>query len=247
MSQFSATSAAPSRADGPRPDWLRIDTVLLDMDGTLLDLSFDNHFWRELVPRRFAELNGLSLEAARQDLVPRFAARQGTLEWYCTDFWSREVGFDVATLKHEAREHIRYLPGATQFLAAIRASGRRLLLVTNAHHDALRIKAAHTGLGDCFDLLISSHSYGFPKEHPQFWHELDARGVHESRSSLFLDDSLPVLRAARAHGIAQVFAVTRPDTTQPPHIVEEFPAVHSVCDLLDDGAIPEKGLDQPAR
>ena len=31
-------------------DWSRIDHVLLDLDGTLLDLDFDNHFWQTLVP-----------------------------------------------------------------------------------------------------------------------------------------------------------------------------------------------------
>ena len=39
--------------------WPEIHTVLLDMDGTLLDLRFDNHFWRELVPERYAERHGL--------------------------------------------------------------------------------------------------------------------------------------------------------------------------------------------
>ncbi|HBT55971.1 MAG TPA: haloacid dehalogenase, partial [Pseudomonas sp.] len=31
-------------------NWNAIDTVLLDMDGTLLDLHFDNHFWLEHMP-----------------------------------------------------------------------------------------------------------------------------------------------------------------------------------------------------
>ncbi|MDH3916294.1 MAG: haloacid dehalogenase, partial [Chromatiales bacterium] len=34
-------------------DWSTVDTVLLDMDGTLLDLRFDNYFWQELVPSRY--------------------------------------------------------------------------------------------------------------------------------------------------------------------------------------------------
>ncbi|MEY4932497.1 MAG: hypothetical protein RLZZ403_817 [Pseudomonadota bacterium] len=216
----------------PRPDWPRVDSVLLDMDGTLLDLDFDNHFWRERIPQRYAEVHGMTYEAARQELVPRFAARQGTLEWYCTDFWSGDLGFDVATLKHEMRANIRYLPGAPAFLEAVRAAGKHLMLVTNAHHDSLSIKAAQTGLADHFDLLISSHSVGFPKEDPRFWQALDLRGVYEPGRSLFVDDSLPVLRAARLHGLAQVFAVARPDSTQPPHVIEEFPAVHSVSDLL---------------
>ncbi|MFV8760570.1 GMP/IMP nucleotidase, partial [Yersinia enterocolitica] len=29
----------------PELNWQEIDTVLLDMDGTLLDLEFDSHFW----------------------------------------------------------------------------------------------------------------------------------------------------------------------------------------------------------
>lgn len=204
------------------------------MDGTLLDLRFDNYFWRELVPERFAELRGISPAVAREELAPRFAARQGTLEWYCTDFWTREIGFDVAGLKHEAREHIRFLPGAVSFLESVRGSGRRLVLITNAHHDSLRIKAAQTGLAAYFDLLISSHSYGFPKENAQFWRELDAGLVYGADQALFVDDSLPVLQAARAHGIAQVFAVARPDSTEPSRAIKEFPAVHSVSDLLPD-------------
>ena len=32
------------------PEWQHIDTVLFDLDGTLLDLAFDNHLWREIVP-----------------------------------------------------------------------------------------------------------------------------------------------------------------------------------------------------
>ena len=30
-------------------DWTQLDTILLDMDGTLLDLEFDNHFWGTVV------------------------------------------------------------------------------------------------------------------------------------------------------------------------------------------------------
>ncbi len=225
-------SASGSSPPGPKPDWARVETVLLDMDGTLLDLSFDNFFWRERIPARFAELHGLSHEAAREHLAPRFAARQGTLEWYCTDFWTREMGFDVAALKHEVRAHIRYLPGVPDFLAAVRAMGKRLLLATNAHPHSLAIKAAETGLDAYFDEMISSHDCGYPKEHPRFWEVLDDLGVYEPETALFVDDSLPVLRAARTHGLAQLFAITRPDTTSPPHQVDEFPAVFSVSDLL---------------
>ena len=104
-------------------DWGAIDTVLVDMDGTLLDLSFDNLFWREIVPRRYAQLRGMSVSAAQETLAPRFDAKVGTLQWYCLDHWTRDLGMDLKALKREHREHIRFLPGATQFLASVRARG----------------------------------------------------------------------------------------------------------------------------
>ena len=43
-------------------DWSCIDTVLLDMDGTLLDLHFDNFFWSEHLPRTYALRHQISKE-----------------------------------------------------------------------------------------------------------------------------------------------------------------------------------------
>ena len=147
----------PESATAPPPDWKRIDTVCLDMDGTVLDLRFDNLFWLEALPRAWGESRGLTQQAAWAELEPRFDARRGTLEWYCIDHWSEELGFDVAGLKRRMSGHIRYLPGALRFLDAVRATGRRLLLTTNAHPISLDIKNRQTALADHFDELVSSH------------------------------------------------------------------------------------------
>src|SRR2546429_181686 len=50
-------------------DWDGIDTILLDLDGTLLDRAFDDHFYFEVLPGRYAEANGLSVDIARDRLV----------------------------------------------------------------------------------------------------------------------------------------------------------------------------------
>ena len=215
-----------------RPDWDRIHTVLLDMDGTLLDLRFDNYFWTELIPLRWGEVRGMALHEARAELQPRFTARQGTLQWYCTDHWTQELGLNVAALKHEAREHIRYLPGAEEFLQVVRQLARQVILVTNAHLDAFAVKAQYTGLGQYFDRVVSSHSLGFPKEEAAFWPRLETHLGLEREQALFVDDNLPVLRAAHAFGIAQVFAVAQPDSTLPVRHIAEFPAVNAVRELL---------------
>jgi len=153
-------------AEGPASEpalnasaWSRIDSVLLDLDGTLLDLAFDNHFWRTRVPEAWARARSISPQQAQAELQPRFRAREGTLEWYCVDYWSRELELDIAALKHTHAQHIRWLPGAREFLGRVRALGKRLVLVTNAHPTSLAIKDARITLS--------------PSDAPEYSYDLD--------------------------------------------------------------------------
>ncbi len=213
-------------------DWERIGTVLLDMDGTLLDLHFDTHFWLEHVPRRYGERLGLSAEAALDELMPRYQRVMGTMEWYCVDYWSRELELDIARLKEEVEHLIAVHPHVTDFLAAVRGSGRRAVLVTNAHHKSLALKMRHTRLDRCLDAVVCAHDIGVPKEHPDFWGRLQGVESFDPARTLFVDDSLPVLRSAREYGIAHLLAVYRPDSGQPAKDVAEFEAIHSFRDIL---------------
>jgi HAD superfamily hydrolase (TIGR01509 family) len=215
--------------------WESIDTVLLDLDGTLLDLAFDSHFWRMRVPEAWAQARGLTLPEAQAQLAPRFRAREGTLEWYCIDYWTRELELDIAALKRSHAHGIRWLPLAQEFLLGVRALGRRLVLLTNAHPTTLAIKDQRTQVISYFDAGFSSHVFGAPKEDARFWRELAKVDALDPARSLFVDDSLPVLRAARAAGIGHLYAVRRPDSLAPPRQHAEFPAVDSVAELLPVG------------
>jgi HAD superfamily hydrolase (TIGR01509 family) len=205
-------------------NWDAVEWVILDMDGTILDLAYDNYFWRELVPQRYAALHGLTTEQARAQLMPRFLEVQHTLPWYCTDYWSQVTGINMAQLKREIRHLIGPLEGAVDFLHAVRASGRQLWLATNAHRDSWSLKLEQTGLTPLFDRIVSSHEFGAPKEDARFWQRFMARHPFTRERALFVDDSLPVLRAARDFGIGQVVAISHPDTSQPPRAMDEFPA-----------------------
>ena len=67
---------------------------MLDMDGTILDLAYDNYMWLTHVPTRWAEQNDMSLDEARHYLLNKFGEAQGDLRWYCLDHWSDHLGLD---------------------------------------------------------------------------------------------------------------------------------------------------------
>lgn len=214
--------------ENPVPRWEEVDTVLLDLDGTLLDLAFDNRFWRELVPRQLAARRGTDFASAWRMLAPMFEATRGTLDWYCLEYWSRELGLDLEALTRAVRHEIAWLPHARDFLDRLRSSGRRLVLVTNAHPHTLRVKDAHLNLRRQFDAVFSSHEFGAAKEQQGFWSRLAAADPFECGRALLVDDSLPVLRAARDHGVGQLWAVRRPDSREPCRPASGFASVESV-------------------
>ncbi|WP_458129011.1 GMP/IMP nucleotidase [Pseudomonas sp. Z2-11] len=212
--------------------WHDIDTVLLDMDGTLLDLHYDNHFWLEHLPQRYAELHGVSRAMAEMELQPLFERNAGQLQWYCLDFWSAELQLPVRELKLETAHLIALRPDADTFLAAIHQAGKRVVMITNAHRDSLSLKLERIELAPYFERLISSHDYGSPKESPQFWDALQADLDFDPARSLFIDDTLPVLRSARDFGIAHLLAVSEPDSRKGPKDTGEFDAVRDYRDLI---------------
>lgn len=215
-----------------RPDWKRVRHVLLDMDGTLLDLAFDNFIWREAVPTRYAEARGLSLDAARRELEPQFMAVAHTLPWYDTDHWSRVTGLDVGALHREFQNRVTLLDGSLTFLDAVRASGRPIWLATNAHPDSWKPKLAQTGLAPYFEHIVSSYDMQAPKEDARYWERLRARYPFDPAHAFFADDSPPVLAAARAFGIGQIVAMHHPDTTQPPRRFDAYYSAARLSELL---------------
>jgi len=206
-------------------NWHNIDSVFLDMDGTLLDLHFDNYFWLTHLPARYSAIKGVSQEKANETLLQLIKQEEGTLNWYCLDFWTDKLGVDIRQLKEEIQHLIAFRPHVQSFLQALKESDHRVVLMTNAHHKSLNLKLSITGLDHYVDEIVCSHDLKLPKENPLFWEKLQHIEPFNKERTLLIDDSLSVLKSARQYGIAHLYSILQPDSQKPPRDITEFPAI----------------------
>jgi len=213
-------------------DWNHIDTVLLDMDGTLLDRHFDDHFWLEHVPKRFAQKNAISLEAAKKRLYRLFNSQENTLNWTDIDYWSDQLGLDIPVLKEEVDHLIAVHPFVIEFLLFLRQHGKGIYLVTNAHGKTLDLKMRRTRLGPYFDGIISAHDLGLPKEEPAFWGKLQERIPFIPERTMLGEDSVTNLETARLFGISYLIHVGRFSSQAAPAVSQSFTTISFFSELL---------------
>ena len=213
-------------------NWKSIKTVLLDMDGTLLDLNFDNYFWQEYLPIHWGSLNNIDALSAKKQLRYWYAKEVGTLSWYSLDFWTERLNFDVLELKSDVQHLIKYRPHAETFLQRLNESGFFVVMVTNAHEDLIKMKIEKTNIDIFFDRIISAHTIGHAKEEEPFWKKLQLEVPFNFDETLLIDDNLMVLRAARKYGIRNLLTIEKPDSLRPEQETAEFDAIHSFQDII---------------
>lgn len=213
-------------------DWSRVQTVLLDMDGTLLDLNFDNRVWNHLLPTRLAEMRGISPQAAHELFRSEMSRVRGSLNWYCLDYWSELFDICLHELESELLHLVQVHPHSHKLFDELAERALTTVLVTNAHRASLDRKLARTGIANHFNKVICAHELGYPKESLDFWRALATRMSFDPALTLLVDDNLQVLRTAQEFGIAQVLAAAKPDSQRPAMDVAEFPSVADYNDLF---------------
>ncbi|MBM9512392.1 HAD-IA family hydrolase [Desulfogranum marinum] len=212
--------------------WDAIDTILLDMDGTLLDKHFDDYFWEQYLPEHYSLAYDISVEAAKKELLARYAAVEDTLNWADTSFWSRELGLDIPELKLRINHLIGVHPYVIEFLEHCIKMRKKLYLVTNAHSSTLSIKLEKTALDPWFDQIICAEEIGLAKEEPLFWNKLEKLLNYDKQRTLLIDDTEKVLSSAQQYGMGHLLFVARPSSRQRVQYSCSFPSIEYFKELL---------------
>ena len=212
--------------------WDEIDTVLLDMDGTLIDLNFDNTLWNEYIPQHYAAAHGVERRQASDLLYGKTMNNQTKLDYYSVDFWKHRTRLDIDRLHHDLAYLIRYRPRAEAFIQYLRAKQRRSIIATNAHPNSLRIKDTMTGLVCRVDACYSAHQFGHAKEDLGFWQKLFDSEFSDPQRTLLVDDNEKVLDTAAKFGVGQVLTIARPDLSKPARGGLRYPVINDFKVLM---------------
>lgn len=211
----------------------KITSVLLDMDGTLLDKYFDDYFWEHLVPEKYADKNDITFGAAKEELMHKYRRHEGTLNWTDLEFWSRELGLDIPAMKEQVRHLIEVHPHVEEFLVMLRRMKKGVHLVTNAHDISIELKFKKTGIGKYFDSVVASCRVGHPKESLRFWEEAQKLLGFESETTLFVDDTEEVLVTAERFGIKYIVHKAVASSREEAKASDRFMYISDFRELMD--------------
>jgi putative hydrolase of the HAD superfamily len=181
-----------------------IDCMLVDMDGVILDNTYDNNFWQNQIPGVISKNKNISFEDAKRLAVQIFNYKKNTKDWYDVDYWSNMLNVDIEAEKRSSIsfDRIQLYEGVTETLNKLK-DNFRLILITNAHRKTLNIKLEKYDLSPYFENMICAHELHYVKENIQLWYMLKSRFKLDYTKTLLIEDTINNIKVGLSAGISQ--------------------------------------------
>ena len=208
--------------------WNSIETFFLDMDGTLLDLAYDNYFWHEHIPALYSKKNGITIQEGTHIFEELYKNKQGTMEWYSISYWSKVLKIDLQLEILKTRNQIKVFDGTIDLLRKLKKHKIKIYLLTNCPREMLDIKMTQTKLWGYFDKIISSEDCGYIKESNEFWSYLNKNIEYNTRTTVFIDDNQNVLRYSKKNGIQNIYCIDFPDSKKDRQIINGYQSIENI-------------------
>ena len=178
--------------------------MLVDMDGVILDNTYDNNFWQNQIPGVISKNKNISFEDAKRLAVQIFNYKKNTKDWYDVDYWSNMLNVDIEAEKRSSIsfDRIQLYEGVTKTLNKLK-DNFRLILITNAHRKTLNIKLEKYDLNPYFENMICAHELHYVKENIQLWYMLKSRFKLDYTKTLLIEDTINNIKVGLSAGISQ--------------------------------------------
>ena len=213
-------------------NWAKIDTILLDMDGTILDLSFDDYIWNKKVPENLAKVKNLELDEAQSILRQKMTTVKSTLNWYSFKYWEDSLNINIDVIEEKFKHKIKFRNDALLFLKSNLVRTRQPILVTNADRKGLNRKLRATGLERYFQNIVCSHDLKHAKEERIFWDVLRTTFNLNYSRTLLIDDNIQVLDVARDIGIKYLRGISTPNSKREPIESDNYLLINKLREIL---------------
>ena len=182
--------------------------ILSDLDGVILDLSYDIKFWELWLPEHVADQNNQSIEEAQEKIQAEIDAQRGTLNFYDLNYWDDLLDVDCMQIIKAKEERCSYLEGSHEALQGLSILKNPKHILTNGDPRVQEYKAEIQDFLKFFDSIFYSMHAGYPKEQKEFWalarHNLNL----DFEDAILIDDDFKVVTAAVKAGIKQVIWIT---------------------------------------
>ena len=185
-----------------------IECLLIDMDGVLLDNTYDNNFWQNQIPNVLAEKKNITFDDAKRLAIQIFNFKKNTKDWYDVDYWSNMLDIDIeAQKKSEASlSKIKLYDNVIYTLSELKKD-MRLILITNAHRKTLNIKLGKFNIEPYFHEMVCAHELYYVKEELQLWHMLRSRYRLDFNKTVLVEDTLNNINVALSAGVSSAVYV----------------------------------------
>ena len=180
-----------------------IECLLIDMDGVILDNTYDNDFWQNQIPEVIADSKGIGFDDAKRLAIQIFNYKKNTKDWYDVDYWSNMLDIDIEAQKRSEKSfsRISLYDGVIDTLNVLK-NKTKMILITNAHRKTLNIKLEKYNLTPYFDEMVCAHELHYVKEDIQLWYMLRSKYRLDYEKTLLVEDTINNINVGLSAGIS---------------------------------------------